>query len=454
MLVAVARGFRFVAWPAVVALVLAAGSGSALAQPEMMGNKNNVEEPYRRLQLSIDKYFTGEKIASGPTDKEAVEAATVAAKWFVYRMTWVTAQKALQETGSGDYFPRIVKEFDRSFMDYAVRSAPKNKAFMEIFSKQMIAAEKELMGKEFSDYKIAQINGAVLLPILARYGDEDVGDYLTEMLKDAKLHDALKVYALKGLRAFFKVRPPHVDPDRDDEKEARKRDAARVETVLAYMNRKPNDNAPPEEVEALRFIRREAIKALAETRVPALAVVKAKVQLPVALTLLSVLAPEKNGLAPSSSLTEKGEAAIGLCRIKGGVFEQYQPDAALYLIGRFLVEFATKYREDAINFGGKVKGERPPLLPWKYYSERLEQGLKELQANIPPQASAAYRTNLKVLTDHSLPLLGRMKRHDTIDEATPLENAVGKMWPNTPALGLFQGAPTVQIQLPALKDSP
>jgi hypothetical protein len=448
MIVAAAKGSRRLAWPAALALLLFGAAGISPAQlTKLGGEKAAVEEPYRKYQISLDKYLTGERVASGPGDREAVEAATAAAKWFVYRLTWWDVQQVNRE-----FLPILVRDFDRSFMDYAVRSAGKNKEFMRIFDRKMIAAFKELMALDFKDYRIAQINGALLLPILARYGDEAVGDYLTEMLKDAGLHDALKVHALKALKEFFAARPPRVDETADDEKD-RQRDAVRVAAVLAFLTRKGPENASPEEVEAARFIRREAIKALAQTRVPAMAVQKTKVQVPVALGLLKVLAPEANGLAPSSSLSEKSEAAIGLCRLKAGAIEQYKPEAAVYLVGKFLVEFAQKYKEDSSNFIGVAKDRKPPLLPWKYHAERLEQALKELQKNAK-NADGTYQAKLSALVTNSLPLLAKMKRHDAVDDTALLEAALSKIWPKAPALPLFQGVPSVQILVPPLKESP
>jgi hypothetical protein len=267
------------------------------------------------------------------------------------------------------------------------------------------------------------------------------------------MHDAIRVYALKGLRAFFTARPPRVDADTEDEK-VRQRDAARVQTVLALLDRKAPEGLPADEADAVRFVRREAIKALAQLRLPAMAVQKTKVQIPVALGLMKVLAGDKAGLEPPPSLSEKAEAAIGLCRTKTSVFEQYQPDATLYLTGRFLVEFATKYQEDFA--GGSLsrdKDKRPALLPWKYEAERLKVALDEFQKSTPAGAKADYREKVKSMVEHSVPILNKMKSHTEVNTAIPLlEGALGKMWPMTPTLNLFQGVPNLQIEIPALKE--
>jgi hypothetical protein len=450
-------------WPrcldsfAALAVVLAAGMGPAFAQS--LGGKNQDEVPFRKVEQNFTKYLQGDMSASGPADKQAVETATAAAKYYVHKLTWFDI--AGVSGSEAEYFAKHVKEFNRN-MGYALESAAKdsaakkparNKAFVEIFSKQMVAALKELVGQSFTELnnQRSQIYAGVMLPALARLGSEDVGDYLVEILNDPKKHDALKVHALKGLAEFFAALPPRVDPDTVDEK-VRARDRARVEAVLAFLERKSPvaENAPPEEVEAVGFVRREAVKALAATRLPALVVQKGKVEAPVALALLRVLAPEKNGLTPVSSLSERAEAAIGLCRIKPSVFEQYQPEAAICLVGKFLVDFAKKYKEDGESVLGKNKDKAPPFLAWKYHAQRLDQALKDLRAGVPAQAP--YRQKLETMLSHASPLLDKIAKHRDIDDPALLGNALGQMWPSTPTLGVFQGVPDVQIQLPALKE--
>src|SRR5205085_1719438 len=112
------------------------------------------------------------------------------------------------------------------------------------------------------------------------------------------------------------------------------------------------------------------------------------------------------------------------------------------------------------SLGGKGKGNkdaRPALLPWKFHATRLEQALNQLQASVPAHASKGYRENLKVLVEHAMPLFTKMKRsEDTVGAEQLLEGALARMWPANPpaALTPFQGAANLQIQVPALKESP
>jgi hypothetical protein len=433
---AVHRSSRFTTVLLAVGMFLCVGS-TALAQ--QLQPKATIEEPYLKYRKTIEQYLAAQIQAAGPNDKEARDAATAAARWFLLRLTRAAPQQVDHE-----YLWKCVHEFDREVMAPALKYAAQNKAFMEIFNRQMIAVLKdELLAADFKTSNGAQINGCLMLTSLAKYGDEACGDYLVELLKNPKVHDAIKVHVLRGLRAFFEARPPSQPPVLDvDDQKVRATDAARVAAVLDFVGREPPKMASEEETEAFRFIRREAIKALAQSRIPAEVIDKNGVKTPVALGLMKVLAAEKNGVNPPPSLTEKAEAAIGLCRMTSKL-EKYQPEAAMYLVGRFLTEFAAKYREDAGNLKGN---ERPPMLPWKYYAMRLENALQQMNNNA---RDAAYRDKLNKLVDSSKSTLENMKRHIPVDDpATTIIPVLTPMWPQTPALMPYQGVPGVQIQMP------
>src|SRR5262249_30838088 len=208
----------------------------------------------------------------------------------------------------------------------------------------------------------------ILLPKLARLEEEEIGDYLAGLVKDPKKHDAIKLWALKGLAAYF---PAHewtvVAPkDRDGKEipEARKkREVERSNAVIEFLRRNWESNHADDD--AIRYLRREAIKTLAQAQVPAVEITKDKAVAPVAKTLLKILEP-KNGMNPSPSLQEKVEAAIGICQIKVIPNSLYLPDQGIYLVGTFLVEFANEYINDRSSFvGGNSKTRKIPKLPWK-----------------------------------------------------------------------------------------
>src|SRR5262249_26187929 len=130
---------------------------------------------------------------------------------------------------------------------------------------------------------------------------------------------------------------------RDEEREKRA-----VLTLLEYLNRKSplSESSPPEEVAAVVYIRREADRALGQTRYPAL-IGKDKKILPEGLTALSLLKVlRKDGVTPEPNLAEQVEAAIALCQLNAELVPDYQVDYVVAQLGRFLVEFTQRCLEE------------------------------------------------------------------------------------------------------------
>ena len=140
--------------------------------------------------------------------------------------------------------------------------------------------------------------------------------------------------------------------------------------LLAFVQRKSPlpESAKPEEVEALRYVRREAIRALGQTRYPAVLNAKTKqIEGQTAWWLLKVT--RKDGLSPSPSFSEQVEAAAAICQLRPELLDRYHVDYAAYHIGQFVKEFANHY----------TAHESDPI-PWKFYSVRFAQALNEMKS--------------------------------------------------------------------------
>src|SRR5262249_6260526 len=123
--------------------------------------------------------------------------------------------------------------------------------------------------------------------------------------------------------------------------------------------------APAEEVAAVQYIRREAIRALGLTRYPMLP--KKDIDGMTALWLLRIVG--KSGFDPEPSLTEQAEAAIGLWHMQAKLSKDDQPDYAAQQIGNFLLDFIKEFNT-----------QRPTTksVPWKYYAVRISMALDKL----------------------------------------------------------------------------
>jgi hypothetical protein len=253
------------------------------------------------------------------------------------------------------------------------------------------------------------VNAALMFPSWASNGSEEVADYLAELVRDPKRHDAVKLYALRGLGEYFKARAfadtnkPRAGvlapPDQVDG------DAKRVQAVIDFVKRKSpiTPEMTPEQAEAVRYVRREAIRALAKVQVPALFVDPNpkvnKVKAPVAVALLELLAGKSAGVDPELSLLEQCDAALALCNMKGArIIPEYDPKLAVPFVARTLAEFAKVYNDDFNNviFNEKQRGKDKlgALYPWAALTARFQGGLLQMKSSNDP-AAAKLAANLE-----------------------------------------------------------
>jgi hypothetical protein len=215
-------------------------------------------------------------------------------------------------------------------------------------------------------------------------------------------YDPIKLYALKALSTLFEYQ--RVQPKTPADFKARLGlYAPALKVVLTYVDQKPNipDGVSPEERDRIlgvvRYFRREAIHALANSRVPAggYDTTNRKVIDPVAYWLLRVVTDDSDRptLKPPASMSEKAEAAFGLLMMRDDAGSPYQPDVAVYAVARFIqTDLAPKYNDDETRtFSTPVeKVEKRPKErskelkklrsePWKIHALRLGFALEEMQ---------------------------------------------------------------------------
>jgi hypothetical protein len=225
----------------------------------------------------------------------------------------------------------------------------------------------------------------------------------------------------------------------------------RLAALKAFLERPaPDKDASPEEIEAHRYVRRECVRALAAVGIPAIDVSQRTSVDGVGIyPLLSVLADpkNKNALNPPPSLTEKLEAAIGICnmRILGAdPLSLYQPDVSVYLVGQFMEEFIAEYRKDQSKFSTD-KALKPAIL-WKAHALRFwdakykDTGKENAGAldNLIQQTakSPAANKSAKLLLDTVRTHLEAMRNHDKVVGA--IDSA--KLKSLQPAqVGIFKG---------------
>jgi hypothetical protein len=419
------------------ALVLAP---PALAQTDTRGSRVAGDAAWKAQSRNFDAFIKGEV----PEKADPAAAADAFAQWYVFRMSWTETHNKAKELQA------VASEFATHMNNASsAQNAEKNRDFVKVLSARLAAAFKDTFTMKAAGNHITLTNTALLLPHYAKLRMESASDCLAELAGGKQYHDVVRFGAVKGLREFLTSLPRREAPKGADPKaaeQAKARDARLINAVIDYVTRTwEADPDSKEELDAARFMRREGIRTLAATQLPAVEVTAdGKVAGPVAHTLARVLARGKGELNPPPALSEKLEAAVGLCQMRSDIFPEYQPEAALRLVGEFLLEFGDEYIKDYTAFKDDVQ-RKIPLLPWKSSAVRLDQALQTLSSTLPPKVLA--QSNAKVIySDAKIMLSDYIRFHKQMDRPSALRTAVNRM--KVADASLYKNAKGYEVELP------
>jgi hypothetical protein len=336
-----------------------------------------------------------------PQGKEDQKIMDVMAKWYVQRVT-LNAINRSNPKEMANYHDELERELISQLLSTSAGKG--NTEFVKQLGKHLAASLKEVLVLDFDDNRSAILNAALMLPAIARLKQEEVGDLLVELMKDKDRHDIVKLYAAKAMREFF---PAYLVGLADEPKKVQpkfKRDSERLQALVNFIKREGAPPADDGEREVARYLRREAVISLASIKVPALSALKKNgvVEGPAAYELLRVLVKTgKDAYDPPPSLSERVEAALGLCYLKDPLGDAgYDSSVAIYGVGLCFLDYATEYSKDYLNFreregkNAKTADSKIPTMPWRIQSERFKQGAKELVADAPKGTDAQKKAQV------------------------------------------------------------
>lgn len=414
---------------AVLGLAALVFTARSLAQPGeamQLGSETDLQANFvRKFKTDID--FRGVQ----GTKTFTKDQLDLAAQWYVYRVTWISVQQADPEKG----MLLVFKDFD--ILQNAIQTNAKTNAkFVQQFAPMLVQKFRDITNLDLKTNRTSVLNGIQMLPTLAQIKHDDIPKYLMELIKDPQKHEVIKLYALKAIREIFPISPITESQITDKEMpKLKEKELEKVDLLVGFINR---SMPPGMDENAYRFLRREAIQSLAATRIPAVSAMKhvGKAEGPVAPTLLRTLVRGKNGLVPEATLHEKVEAAIGVMLFRQ--LHEYQPQAGIYLLGRFFEEYAGEYMKDRPNVILAPKDRKPPVVAWKVQSRRLENALSEMVKEMGRDNREA-----KDLETYVKPILAGINRYDNIN-LNELQSYLKKTEPKSRALFKTVKAPEVE----------
>jgi hypothetical protein len=262
-----------------------------------------------------------------------------------------------------------------------------NADYIREMGEALDAAFKPLMkGQD----RIVRVNATRLYAVCCKSGAAAHWPTVTELLKNQNTPTEVKYYALQAagnlLSAYdvfdYKSRRHALskEPRSDADKEigalvaAIEKCVTDPNAVVAIPEGKVQ-NADPEQLAVVAFVRRQAIKALGQVRFITLPGPDGKPIYP-AVTLAKVCMSDA-ALVPQPNPSECAEAVIGLCNMSpnpnGTPIKGFNPDALAEAVASGIITFASP-RADPFNRS----------LPWRGYSMRLADAMRSWRQLFDP----------------------------------------------------------------------
>jgi hypothetical protein len=364
------------------------------------GGKLEAPVPSDKDQRDFMRMVRGQEDA--PTDpKRRKELFEQVLRYLIYRLTWENIHEGREAVTTRD----IMEGSPGGMADGIFKAFPPP-GFQRPAEDPEEAAKRERQRKYLAEMRsyathylrevlqnrllIARLNAAIVLHRLAQYGQEDVLDELLMILEHPEEHLAVKHWAIKGIGELLSqasAKPPK-DPKRME------RAALAVFRWLDDATRMPVslvEEMSEAERDGIRFIRREAIRALAAYRRPAISedAKTGRREGPVAALLVRIMANEENNVVPSASLVERKEAAEALCQLQAKHTPSYQHDYAAFQVARLIAVLGAEADRDAARSTQR----------WKAFAAQLKNAFDTLaeDARNTPHAGYVNRLSARVL---------------------------------------------------------
>ncbi len=384
--------------------------------------------------------ITGAETAD-PANTQHQQAVDAFARWTTYRLTW----DGLTRVGGG--VCKLLSDLDGDLGNIRVNKE-KTQKLAEMYTNRLIAHALEVTDTR---KPVARINAAYILFRLANRSDDetaqdvlnrlawtnqtDLANAIAATIKDPNQIDAARLWAFKGLQKLLAL--PATDPPSLPREKAE----AALGEVLKFLQAR-NKPFPPgateEEIDGFRYVRREAIKALAQNPYPTLATLPDKPH-PV-LVLLQFAA--NVGVQPTARLDERFEAAVGVARAQPALDPDYQPGYAAHPLGFFLVDFIGDYGKEKQRQAGNP--DLPSSQPWKVDASRLIEALELMKEQAKNDAQVA------LVADQATPLLQKIEKALDAPNESILKAALDAA--PSPEMSLFKSDPQSVVKPEEKKD--
>lgn len=338
-------------------LVILTGGTATFAQDKLERPKSDENSKFETLRGgNAAVVIEGDKAAT-EQNRQLLEKY---ARWYVLRLNDAQAQK--------DGLSAIVQDASKRmlFTPYS-RLKPEQRQFVEEYGKKLIGLLTDLSLR--SGKQLVRVNAARMASEVGRMGYDGTAELCLQILEKPDESDGVKLWALHALHNLFAIAPDTIVEaktvfQKKDDGVLPPLERKSIQALINFIGRTvpmPAD-IEPAQVEAYRYVRREAIRALGQVRVQTVKNLGQAESRP-AFALLK--AARRDIPAPVPNVSEMFEAVIGFCHLLPDRDRDLQLDYAAHHIGIAVYEIVD-YR---------VNNLTDQSIPWKATASRLRDAL-------------------------------------------------------------------------------
>jgi hypothetical protein len=275
--------------------------------------------------------------------------------------------------------------------------------------------------------RLEKVNAARMLVVVAKLPTDALVNPLLKMIRDPSYPDEVKLYvfqALGNVLAATDVKDPTkgVIPDMDKLAEVCKELDKIITTAYPAPKVLPDSPDYQEWAQVIQYIRREAVRALAQVKY---SIVRDRQRQPVARPIWTLLRVARydprteTKIAPSFSASEQIEAIIGICQMRPD--DLVNLDAVAYLVSDALLDLGVNHNQQRAQYISNPRFK--PAIAWKLYGYRLSEALKQWKASAE-KLPAKGQPVVKLVEAASIRFVTKMELEGimAVPDAQPLVN--------------------------------
>jgi hypothetical protein len=342
----------------------------------------------------LESMRTGKtSVAADPRNGDVLKEEAI---WLAHRLAFPPYNGREPMTKTTDDIESLMEEVNRRISWQNPRTVPNamQLEFAQAFGKAL--AEEILYVYDNTDDRLVRINAARMLATIGRLPYAALADQYLKMIRDNAYPMEVKRYAFEGLRNLLAV-PDATYPNQHFIKSNPKL-AEIAKELEKYINFKCAPNLPPDQAKVIQFIRREAVRALAQFKVAVVRQQDEALAKPI-MTLLRVATNDQYTPPAEHALPgygfdplERVDAVIGICSMAPD--KGLNLDTVVWLVNDAMINLSDFQGKERADFQKDPRNK--PLVPWRWTGARLGDALiawKKSVGTSPP------RQNPKAVVD-------------------------------------------------------